>query len=180
MPTPVRRVVTGHDAQGRSIIVIDETAPNVQVRAGIGTSSTQLWRTETTPADVSVTADPVTGTIPITPPKTGSVFRIVEYPPDTQRLRSGVTNEQALKELGAHGTAQGATRHPGMHRTDSIDYAIVLSGEIDLLMDEGEVHLKPGDVVVQQATLHAWANRGTEPCRIAFILIGANADWAEA
>jgi mannose-6-phosphate isomerase-like protein (cupin superfamily) len=179
MPTPVRRVVTGHDAEGRAIVVIDDVASNTHVRPGVGTASTQLWMTHATPADVSVGGDAVAEKIGITPPKTGSVFRIVEYPPDAQRFKSGITNEEALKELGAHGGTHGAARHPGMHRTESIDYAIILSGEIDMLLDVGEVHLEAGDVVVQQATLHAWANRGSEPCRIAFILIGADAAWAE-
>ncbi len=77
-----------------------------------------------------------------------------------------------MKLAGDHAPKKGlAPRHPMMHRTRSLDYAIVMSGEIDMLMDEGEVHVKAGDVIVQQATNHAWVNRGTQPCRIAFILM---------
>jgi uncharacterized cupin superfamily protein len=79
-----------------------------------------------------------------------------------------------IREMGIE-KIPGAPRHAMMHRTRSIDYAVVISGEIDMLLDEGEVHLKAGDAIVQQATNHAWVNRGTEPCRIAFVLIGAGA-----
>jgi uncharacterized cupin superfamily protein len=77
-----------------------------------------------------------------------------------------------MKVVGDHAPAKGVpVRHPMMHRTRSLDYAIIMSGEIDMLLDDGEVHLKAGDVVVQQATNHAWVNRGKEVCRIAFILM---------
>ncbi len=77
-----------------------------------------------------------------------------------------------MKVVGDHAPAKGLPpRHPMMHRTRSVDYAIIMAGEIDMLMDEGEVHLKAGDVVVQQATNHAWVNRSGKPCRVAFILM---------
>ena len=106
------------------------------------------------------------------PPPDGSIFRIVEFPPETGDL-TGVNNEEILKEMGItpSGDRGEKPRHHNMHRTNSIDYAIVMSGEIDLYLDDSEVHLKQGDVVVQRATNHAWVNRSDKPCKIAFILI---------
>jgi mannose-6-phosphate isomerase-like protein (cupin superfamily) len=104
------------------------------------------------------------------------VFRIVEFPPEGHDLDHADPSGQAmLKAAGAivKGDEGLTARHPGMHKTNTIDYAIILSGEIDMLVDEDEVHLRAGDVVVRRGTYHAWANRGTEPCRIAFILIDA-------
>ena len=105
----------------------------------------------------------------ITPPDGGSVFRIVEFTPDND----AVSNEEMKKELGLDPDDGTVVRHPGMHRTRSVDYAIVLKGEIDMLVDDDEVHVKEGDVIVQRGTNHAWANRGTENCIIAFVLIDA-------
>lgn len=174
MTKKVRRVVTGHDASGKAIILSDGDAPNVAVRPGIGIGSTALWKTEETPSDLSRQDDPVTGEVGLVPPAAGSVFRVVEFPPESQQ--TGASPDQ-MQQLGAGRGGEGPARHPGMHRTPSIDYAIVMSGEIDMLMDDSEAHLKAGDVVVQLATNHAWANRGDAPCQIAFILIGATPPW---
>ena len=80
-----------------------------------------------------------------------------------------------IKEMGLHGISKAGEkpRHPAMHATKSIDYALVLAGEIDMLLDDSEVHLNTGDVIVQRGTNHAWVNRGDEPCCIAFVLIDA-------
>ena len=107
------------------------------------------------------------------PPRSGSVFRIVEFPPDAAETK-GLDNDYLHKQIGADAPKKGLPpRHPLMHRTRTIDYAIILQGEIDMLLDDTEVHFKAGDVLVQQGTNHAWVNRGKEPCRIAFILIDA-------
>ena len=108
----------------------------------------------------------------VAPPLSGSIFRIVDFPPRKETGQS-VSNEAVLKEMGLTAPAGEKARHPGMHRTESIDYAVVLSGEIDMLLDDSEVHFRASDVLVQRGTIHAWANRGDEVCRIAFILIGA-------
>jgi mannose-6-phosphate isomerase-like protein (cupin superfamily) len=123
--------------------------------------------TDETPADISATADRAARDIGVPPPANGSIFRVVDFPPE-QGARS---RDAILHEMGI--TDRGAARHHGMHRTRSVDYAVVLEGEIDMLLDDSEVHLKAGDVLVQQATNHAWVNRGSEPCRIAFVLIDA-------
>lgn len=169
MTEKIRRVVTGHDANGTAIIAMDDTAGNVRVREANGIASTLLWVEDGTPADNAGDADKADRTIGVAPPDGGSVFRIVEFTPDSD----AVSNEEMKKELGLDPDDGTVVRHPGMHRTRSVDYAIVMKGEIDMLVDEDEVHLKAGDVVVQRGTNHAWANRGSENCTIAFVLIDA-------
>jgi len=171
MAEKIRRVVTGHDANGTAIIARDGIAENIRVREANGLTSTLLWAEDTTPSDNSGDDDKADREIGVAPPEGGSVFRIVEFTPDAE----GVSNEAMKKELGLDPDSGGPVRHPGMHRTRSVDYAIVISGEIDMLVDDDEVHLKAGDVIVQRGTNHAWANRGTENCRIAFVLIDAQA-----
>lgn len=173
MTQATRRVVTGHDATGKAVVVIDGAAPNAKLRAASGVTSTLLWVTDECPADISGGADRADRDIGVAPPPAGSIFRVVEFPPAAEA--GPVDNEAMKRELGiAHGaSAARAAQHPGMHRTKSIDYAIVISGEIDMLLDDSEVHLKAGDALVQQGTNHAWVNRGKENCRIAFVLIDA-------
>ena len=172
MARSVRRIVTGHDAAGKAVVLRDEAAPNVLARGAGGLASTQLWRTFATPADNSGGDDPVVGEIVTPPPAGGSVFRIVEFEPVGAEIE-GLDNGALAAALGARPAEGAANRHPFTHRTDSIDYAIVLSGEIDMLMDDSEVHCAAGDVVVQRGTNHAWVNRGAETRRIAFVLIDA-------
>jgi len=179
MPTSFRRVVTGHDASGKAVVLSDSIASNVRTRPASGTSSTLLWVTDTTPAVLSDGDDPAQRDIGIMPPMTGSILRIVEYPPESARAaKSDELVRERLDERQSGLQRNPSHRHSGMHRTESIDYAIVLSGEIDMLLDESEVHLKAGDIVIQQGTYHAWANRGSLPCAIAFVLIGAKVPWA--
>jgi quercetin dioxygenase-like cupin family protein len=142
-----RRIVTGQDPQGRSVVLYDGPAPNVKRRPS-GLVSTLLWATDESPADAARSDDRAAREIGIPPPERGSIFRVVDFPP------------------GAKGE---------MHRTRSIDYAVVIEGEIDMLLPDRELHLRAGDVLVQQATDHAWENRGATTCRIAFILIDAKA-----
>jgi len=163
---PVRRVVTGH-RDGRAVVLYDSPAPNQKLRQASGLVSTLLWVTDETPADISGSGDRAAREIGVPPPPNGSILRVVDIPPEgAPRSRQAI-----LAEMGV-GDHAGA-RHPGMHRTRSVDYAIILEGEIDMLLDEGEVHLKAGDVLVQQGTNHAWMNRGMLTCRIAFVLIDA-------
>jgi quercetin dioxygenase-like cupin family protein len=145
MALKFRRVVTGHDDDGNAVVKYDSIAPNVTAGRP-GHSACVVWTTDSAPADN--TGDRDEGTRPVgTTNKGGSVFRLVEYGP-------GVA--------------------PRRHRTDSIDYAIVLSGEIDMRLDgDAVVHLGAGDVLVQRGTIHDWVNDGSEPCVIAFVLIDA-------
>jgi len=145
MSLTIRRVVTGHDAKGNAIVEVDEVAKNV-ISNRPGASSCVVWSTKGFPIDNDGFKDPTTAEFKTTVDG-GTVFRIVRYEP-------GVT--------------------PRNHRTDSIDYAVVISGEIDMELDNGVVaHLKPGDVLVQRGTIHNWVNRGKEACIIAFVLISA-------
>ncbi|MBI3702428.1 MAG: cupin domain-containing protein [Rhizobiales bacterium] len=144
MSLQIRRVVTGHDEQGRAKVLIDETTCNVMSQRP-GAQYSVIWSTEGFPLSNDGSDDPSHKKIGTTLPN-GTVFRIVSFAP-------GVA--------------------PRNHRTDSIDYAVVISGEIDMELDIGSVHLKAGDVLVQRGTIHNWVNKGTAPCVIAFTLIAA-------
>ncbi|MFK8251820.1 cupin domain-containing protein [Ancylobacter terrae] len=140
----IRRIVTGHDENGKSVVTIDEIASNVISRREKHASCV-MWSTGEFPSDNLAGEDGSRRTVATCDPN-GSVFRIVKYDP-------GVA--------------------PRVHRTESIDYAVVISGEIDMELDEGVIHLKQGDVLVQRGTMHNWVNRGTEACVIAFVLLAS-------
>ena len=144
MAVQVRRVVTGHDAKGRAVVKIDEVSKNI-ISSRPGQTACVVWTTESFPVNNTGDADEGLRNVGTTL-KNGTVFRIVEFAP-------GVA--------------------PRNHRTDSIDYAVVVSGEIDMELSDSVVHLKAGDVLVQRGTIHNWVNRGTQPCVMAFILIDA-------
>ena len=134
MALNLRRVVTGHDKNGKAIVTIDETVTNV-VSGRPGALAGSVWTTEGFPVSNDGAADELARKIGTTLAN-GTVFRVVEFSPGVQRR---------------------------MHRTDSIDYAVVMSGEIDMELDDSTVHLKAGDVLVQRGTIHNWVNRGTRP-----------------
>ena len=140
----IRRVVTGHDQNGRAVVTIDETATNITSRRA-NHQSCVVWSTGEFPSDNDGERDGGAREVATTDPN-GTVFRVIEYAP-------GVA--------------------PRNHRTESIDYAVVMSGEIDMEMDGTMVHLRAGDVLVQRGTIHNWINRGDKPCTIAFVLIAA-------
>jgi mannose-6-phosphate isomerase-like protein (cupin superfamily) len=180
----VRRIVTGHDSQGRAIIQEDGSVPRIQKIGGdTGPLFHEVWNTRATPAPIDATSsEPPEQGIILAPPKNGTRIRVLDIPPDDPSFAE-VTPEQArahFAEIGAADASshQGSgTRHAHMHRTETIDYGIVLDGELVLIMDEGETTVRAGDIVIQRGTNHGWANRSDRPCRIAFILIdGAFAD----
>jgi quercetin dioxygenase-like cupin family protein len=145
MSLTIRRVVTGHDKNGRAIVSIDENVKNVaQTRPGA--EAAVVWTSEGFPVDNDGSADGSARDIGTATLANGTVFRVVSFGP-------GVS--------------------PRNHRTDSIDYATVISGEIDMELDGTSVHLKAGDLLVQRGTIHNWVNKGTAPCVIAFVLVGA-------
>ena len=163
---PVRRVVTGHRSD-KAVVLFDSAAPNQKLRQASGLVSTLLWVTDERPADVSGSYDRSLREIGVPPPPNGSIFRVVDFPPESgTRSREAVLQEMGVSDVGG-------ARHHGMHKTRSTDYAVVIEGEIDMLLDDSEVHLEAGDVLVQQGTNHAWVNRGSKPCRIAFVLVDA-------
>ncbi|MBT4751178.1 MAG: cupin domain-containing protein [Rhodospirillaceae bacterium] len=145
MAINIRRIVTDHDADGKAIVSFDSVMDNVtQLRSG--NSNSVLWMTEDTPAEIEGGDDPAYACLDIEPPERGSIFRIIELMPGKEAY---------------------------MHRTDTIDYAIVLAGECVMELDgDDEVTMYTGDVLVQRATWHGWANRSDAPCQIAFVLIG--------
>jgi len=150
MTINIRRVVTGHDANGKAIVRIDDVGAHVA--SGRPNMTRQLiWTTNDLPVHFSEDSEDKGAREIGTTIKNGSVFRVIEFEP-------GVA--------------------PRNHRTDSIDYAVVMSGEIDMEMDNSVVHLKAGDVLVQRGTIHNWVNQGTEPCVIAFILISSDGNTA--
>jgi mannose-6-phosphate isomerase-like protein (cupin superfamily) len=144
MTLKLRRVVTGHDEQGRATVLIDEQVKNV-FSPRPGAEFSVIWSSEGFPVNNDGSEDPSGKKIGTTIDN-GTVFRIVSFGP-------GVA--------------------PRNHRTDSIDYAVVMSGEIDMVLDVGTVHLKAGDVLVQRGTVHNWINTGNVPCVIAFTLVSA-------
>ncbi len=175
MPKQVRRVVTGHNAAGRSIFVSDAPTPHVFSRTKGSAIVHELWETAGTPADNRGNDDAIARGHRLPPPKNGSVFRVIEYPPDSVRL-AAIAHEGKLPDDGsgrAAVTDHNNPRHAGFHKTATIDYAIVLSGEIYAMMDEGEVLLRAGDVLIQRGTNHAWSNRTNEDAVVAFVLIDA-------
>src|SRR5882672_9327361 len=145
MAQPTRRVVTGHGASGRAVVLIDGAAPNAKLRKATGLTSTLLWVTDESPADNSGSADSAQREIGVAPPARGSIFRVVDFPPAAGV--GAVDNAAMLREMGIE-ARQGGARHATMHRTRSIDYAVVIEGEIDMLLDDSEVHLRAGDVLV--------------------------------
>ncbi len=178
-----RRVVTGHDSNGKAVFLNDGEATNVQRPPRAGVVSTLFWVTDETPAKLSDDRDNADRKIGIPPPIDGSIFRVVEYAPDTtvkelpKEARDWNLDGKSAESGGDAIQTNAGARHHGMHRTKSVDYAIILSGEIFLMLDDSETLLKTGDVIVQQGTYHAWSNRSSEPCRIAFVLIGAEVPW---
>ena len=177
MTKPVRRVVTGHDRNGKAVVISDGPAPFVHVNAiNPEWYSTDIWRTSETPARIASAAVETTlGPRRQMPDKRGTVVRINHYPPESEAMRM-MDSEASRKTFAALGNETAATfgkggRHPLMHRTETIDYAIVLAGEITMVMDDTDVNLKAGDVLVQCGTNHAWSNRSGARCVIAFVLI---------
>jgi mannose-6-phosphate isomerase-like protein (cupin superfamily) len=133
---------------------------------------TLFWVTDEFPVDAAGSADRGQTAIGVPPPPGGTAFRVVDFAPAAAHA-GPVDHNQILRAMGIDPATQGYARHANTHRTRTIDYAIVLEGEIDMLLDDSNIHVKAGDVLVQQATSHAWVNNGSKPCRIAFILIDA-------
>lgn len=161
---PVRRIVTGTNAEGRSYIVSDGDTPNVQNQPGKPVAQV-LWVTGESRAPGDEPAPP--GHRFGFHSRGGSLLRVADFPPDSHY------DQEALKKfLDENGVRDRENpRHFWFHKTDSLDYAIVLEGEIYAMMDEGETLMKPGDILIQRATNHSWSNRSDKPCRMAFVLL---------
>lgn len=175
--TQIRRVVTGHDASGKAVVLSDGPVPTVHsnpIRPG--QLSFEVWKTHAMPVPIDAAQpEPTAGARSLQPPSHGTLFRISVVPPESEETRK-LTPEQARELFRKSGAGEASTfgsggRHPMMHRTETVDYAVVLEGEITLLLDEGDVHLKAGDVVIQRGTSHAWSNRSGKNVKMLYVLI---------
>ncbi len=181
MPTelpPIRRIVTGTGPDGRSCIVADGEPPVIStVATRPGLRNANMWSTGATPAPVDA-PDRIAEHKGLYPPKNGTVIRVMDIPPepdDPEKLKVwfGATSETIFPDREKR--VVDKSRHPGMHMTDTVDYALVLFGEIYAVLENGETLMRAGDVLIQRGTNHAWSNRSGKVCRIAFILIDGQA-----
>jgi hypothetical protein len=178
-----RRIVTGHDERGRSVIVSDGPAPHVTMPPGVpGMQASVLWLTDSSPASWVGNEDVAPADLrdAMGPPVGGTLLRVAEFPPDG--AFDGIDVGSVFDHINRGDDprdevpADSRGRHFFFHRTPTIDYAIVLEGEIWALLDEGETCMRAGDVLIQRATSHSWSNRSDRPARLAFILIDAAND----
>ena len=175
-----RRIVTGHDAQGRSIVIEDAAPKNVVPNpSDPDRGHINFWRTERVPANNGEFADTMAGPpCPLPPPAGGTMFRFFQIAPE--KNEAGLSKEERDRRMAKMFEAAGAgharlamNRHPSMHRTESVDYIILLQGEVTCLLDVGEVQMKPFDVLIQRGTNHGWVNYGEEPALLVAVLVDA-------
>jgi mannose-6-phosphate isomerase-like protein (cupin superfamily) len=166
-PSEIRRIVTALDASGKAVVLFDS-------RLALASGRANLWITDSYPPGFSSKNDLATKPVGRTsPPENGTVFRVIEFPPVDPATEAKLEPNLVQRTVDPAPKKGLPMSHPLMHRTRTVDYMVILSGEIDMKLDDSVVHLKPGDVVIQQATNHAWINRGTQPCRILAVLIDA-------
>jgi mannose-6-phosphate isomerase-like protein (cupin superfamily) len=172
---PFRRIVTGHDADGNAIIQEDGPPPRAaRIGGEHGPMFYEVWNTQETPARIDrASGEPPEEGIQLAPPANGTRIRVLDIPPEGDWVE-GMSAEDIkahFAEVGAADAPAAGSRHALMHRTETVDYGIVLEGEITLVMDIGETVVRAGDIVIQRGTNHGWANRSGHNCRIAFVLI---------
>jgi naringenin degradation protein FdeH len=169
-----RRIVTGIDGNGKSYVAGDGPSSSVRERGGAGAA--EFWVTDAIPTDNRAPGDPATRPPRLEPPDGGSVFRFFMVAPENKELSAVEAEKMATERFAAMGASHcrvDTSRHPAMHTTRTVDYIILLSGRVTLLLDKGEVDLKPFDVVIQRGTNHGWVNRGAEPALLVAVLIDA-------
>lgn len=170
----VRRVVTGHTPEGRSRFLMDGPARNVmEMKSMPGLALTDLWETTRAPASNAGDVDAARRPVRLEPPRGGTIVRIVEFPPDSA-WRNSADAREAFESIQAGHAQDKSSSDPMMHKTNTVDYIIVLRGEIFAIMDTGETLLRAGDVLIQRGTNHSWSVRGTEPCIVAAVLVSAD------
>lgn len=173
----LRRIVTGHNGQGKSVVAIDGPPGNLITRPGGGLA--EIWHVGAGPVSNRDDVDPAAGKVILSPPAGGSKFRYFMIPPndpDLPRAELEANTAAAFEAIGAAHERPDTARDPRMHKTPTIDYIILLSGEVTLLLDEDQRDLKPFDVVVQRGTNHAWVNHGAEPALLIAVLVDAEID----
>jgi mannose-6-phosphate isomerase-like protein (cupin superfamily) len=168
-----RRVVTATDDNGKSYFLSDGVAENYKEMAGMdGLFLTDLWETAGPRADNRGTQDAAARPVHLEPPDGGTILRIVEFPPD-KNWRGKRDVSEAFTSIAAGHAPVAGHGDPMMHITGTVDYILVLQGEIVAVMDKGETLLKAGDVLIQRGTNHSWHNRSDQPCVIAAVLVSA-------
>ncbi len=172
MSTKIRRVVTGHDDSGSSVVLVDGVATTVKELGTTQIIATDLWETSTMPVSNQGSSDTAARPVMLEPPPNGSIFRFVEFPPD-EVWNSSADIAAAFESIGGIDTYVPNSR-PMAHRSNTIDYVIILKGEITCVLDKGEAHLKAGDVLIQRGTNHSWSVRGKEPCLLFVVLLSAS------
>jgi len=176
----MRRVVTGHDKNGRSVFLQDGKAKNIKEMESMpGLALTDLWETTGAPASNEGNQDAAKRPVRLEPPAGGTIVRIVEFPPDAQ-WRGKADAKAAFDSIGAGHAKDKANADPMMHKTATVDYIIVLKGQIHAIMEKGEKLLKKGDILIQRGTNHSWSVRGKKPCVVAAILVSAKPVGAKA
>lgn len=170
-----RRIVTGHDGDGNSTVATDTRLVPLLISGAPGTAFYEIWNTAATPAPIDNGPDPTGRALRIAPPEAGTIVRFVDFPPESQQPPA-TDGDAARAAFAAVGSADNSTwrpdaPHPYMHCTETVDYGVVVDGAITLVLDDGDVDLVAGDVVVQRGTNHAWSNRSDRSCRIMFVLI---------
>ena len=176
MSAEVRRIVTGHDAEGKAVILSAGPPDRVVDLTEHGPRFYEIWNTRETPVRIDRDSpEPHEEGITLAPPRNGSRIRVLDIPPETRDMADMDAAEARrhfeMVRAGDASTRHQGAAHPFMHRTETVDYGIILSGEIYLIVDKGEILCKPGDIIIQRGTNHAWANRSSAVCRIAFILL---------
>lgn len=174
MFTVPRRIVTGHTADGRSTITSDGPPERHARQALHGVTLREVWNTRETPVRIGqVGEEPHEDRVILAPPSNGTRIRICEFDPEREDMEenraAALEDFLAISAPDAYKGGEGT--HAMMHRTQTIDYGIVLEGEIVLILEEVETVVRAGDIVIQYGTNHAWANRSGKPARMAFILI---------
>ncbi|MBF4516927.1 cupin domain-containing protein [Flavobacterium sp. ANB] len=177
-----RRIVTGHDADGKAIIISDAAPERTYMIGGPkGAKFHEVWNTQQSPALIDNNLEePQENNLVLGPPKGGTRIRVIDFPPEGEEIRN-LTKDEANKHFKSMGGEEASkagqdAAHPLMHRTETIDYGIVLEGELTLIVDRGERTINAGDIIIQRGTNHAWANRSGKNCRVAFILIDGRFD----
>jgi mannose-6-phosphate isomerase-like protein (cupin superfamily) len=168
----MRRVITGHDKNGKSIVVLDGP-PARSIGEDVG-GLFELWNTDGNTINTQDNIDRADDEIILSPPSNGSKFRYFQINPTPEGIPMDIMQEiaaDAFEKIGAAHHRIDTTKHPAMHKTETIDYIILLKGDVTLILDQEEVDIKPFDVVVQRGTNHAWVNNGSDPALLIAVLI---------
>lgn len=171
---PIRVVITGNDEDGQAFVTSDEPASEVFHREHRPVALTDLWQIPSVPAPIDSDGRlALMEPFALAPDRGGVKLRVVQFDPEPEHTNTRDDGQNVFAEMGAGDEHVANSRHPYMHRTETVDFGLVLQGSITMLLDHEDVEVSAGDVVIQRGTNHAWSNRGTEPCLIAFVLVDA-------